>query len=304
MIKEAIGLGSTIDEAKENAILNLNASEEDDVQFEIISMPKKKVLGLFGGAKAEVKAFVELPEQKAKPKKKNAQKTKVKETAEKPAEVKEKSAPAKETIPMVSESEIDENSPTARAIEYLKPILAKLGCGNVEFKAAQRENSAIIEIVCDDFGAIIGHRGETLDSLQYLASLAASNGGGYFKISLNIGDYRKKREETLTNLAKRISAQVLKTGKCRTLEPMNPYERRIIHTAVQSIDGVTSASFGEGVARRVVIGPEGKELRPMRSNSQRRDGRSRRNTAQNSVVNAPSREPKKDSDIPLYGKIN
>ena len=83
MIKEAIGLGSTIDEAKENAILNLNASEEDDVQFEIISMPKKKVLGLFGGAKAEVKAFVELPDRKQKPKKKNPPKTKGKAKKEK-----------------------------------------------------------------------------------------------------------------------------------------------------------------------------------------------------------------------------
>lgn len=308
MIKEARGFGSTIDEAKENAILNLNASEDDDIQFEIISMPKKKTLGLFGGAKAEVRVYIELPDPKPeKTKKKPVQKPK---KAEPPKEAPPKAEAApkaeKDFGELVSESEIAADSPATRAIAYLKPILKKLGCGNVEFKAAVKENAALIELICDDFGTIIGHRGETLDALQYLASLAANNGGGYFKVSLNIGDYRKKREETLTNLAKRISAQVVKTGKCRTLEPMNPYERRIIHTAVQAIEGVTSASFGEGIERRVVIGLEGKELRPMRNNNSRRrdNNRSRKPRTQAPAVNAPAREPKKDSDIPLYGKIN
>lgn len=308
MIKEARGFGSTIDEAKENAILNLNASEDDDIQFEIISMPKKKTLGLFGGAKAEVRVYIELPDPKPeKTKKKPVQKPK-KAEASKEAAKEAQTAPKaeKDFGELVSESEIAADSPAARAIAYLKPILKKLGCGNVEFKAAVKENAALIELICDDFGTIIGHRGETLDALQYLASLAANNGGGYFKVSLNIGDYRKKREETLTNLAKRISAQVVKTGKCRTLEPMNPYERRIIHTAVQAIEGVTSASFGEGIERRVVIGLEGKELRPMRNNNSRRrdNNRSRKPRTQAPAVNAPAREPKKDSDIPLYGKIN
>ncbi len=302
MIKEASGFGLTVDEAKENAILNLNASDDADIQFEIVTMPKKKTLGLFGGCKAEVKAFIELPDPKpAKTKKKTSPKAKAVENTKK---AENKTVTDKETTELKSESEIPVDSPADRAIAYLKPILKGLGCDNLEFKVAENENSALIEIVGEDFGAIIGHRGETLDALQYLASLAANNGGGYFKVTLNIGDYRKKREETLINLAKRISAQVLKTGKCRTLEPMNPYERRIIHTAVQAIEGVTSASFGEGAARRVVIGVEGKELRPMRNNSNRRDNRSRKPRTQSSTVNAPSREPKKDSDIPLYGKIN
>lgn len=310
MIKEARGFGSTVDEAKENAILNLNASEDDDIQFEIITMPKKKTLGLFGGCKAEVRVFVEVPE-KQKPKKKNNQKpkkevktsenTKSKENTKK-EETKDNSS--KDFGPLVSESEIPADSPSARAIAYLKPILKSLGCENIEFKVAAKENAALIELEGDGLGTIIGHRGETLDSLQYLASLAANNGGGYFKVSLNIGNYRKKREETLINLANRISAQVLKSGKCRTLEPMNPYERRIIHTAVQAIEGVTSASFGEGMSRRVVIGVEGGELKPMRNDSRRRDNRSRRPRTQSNVVTAPAREPKKDSDIPLYGKIN
>lgn len=308
MIKEAIGFGLTIEEAKENAVLNLNASSDADIQFEVITMPKKKTLGIFGGCKAEVKAFVELPDPKpSKAKNKNTSKVKNTETAKRNENVKKADPKAnadKEYSELKSESEIAADSPASRAIAYLKPILKGLGCENVEFKVAERENAALIELAGQNFSAIIGHRGETLDSLQYLASLAANNGGGYYKVSLNIGDYRKKREETLINLAKRISEQVLKTGKCRTLEPMNPYERRIIHTAVQSIDGVVSASFGEGMSRRVVIGVEGKELRPLR-NDNRRDNRNRRPRPQQSkVVASPEREPKKDSDIPLYGKIN
>ncbi len=300
MIKEASGFGLTVDEAKENAILNLNAADDADIQFEVITMPKKKTLGLFGGCKAEVKAFIELPDPKpAKVKKKTS--SKAKNEGVKKADTKHSD---KDFGELKDESEISSDSPAYRAIQYLKPILKSLGCENLKFKVGERENAALIELIGEDFGTIIGHRGETLDALQYLASLAANNGGGYFKVSLNIGDYRKKREETLINLANRISAQVLKTGKCRTLEPMNPYERRIIHTAVQAIEGVTSASFGEGISRRVVIGVEGKELRPMRNNNGRRDTRSRGPRTQSNTVNAPAREPKKDSDIPLYGKIN
>ncbi len=301
MIKEARGFGSTIDEARENAILNLNASEDDDIQFEVITTPKKKTLGLFGGCKAEVRVFVELPDEKPKkPKKANIKK-------EKPAKKETvKVAPKKEEIketPKVDESEISPDSRAGRAIAYLRPILESLGCTNISIKVSEGENSALIELEGEGLGVIIGHRGETLDSLQYLAGLAANNGGGYYKVSLNIGNYREKREETLINLAKRISEQVLKTGKCRSLEPMNPYERRIIHTAVQGIDGVTSASFGEGSNRRVVIGVEGGEMRPPRSND-RRDNRSRNRRVAPKKVDAPAREPKKDSDIPLYGKIN
>lgn len=301
MIKEARGFGSTIDEARENAILNLNASEDDDIQFEVITTPKKKTLGLFGGCKAEVRVFVELPDEKPKkPKKANIKK-------EKPAKKETvKVAPKKEEIketPKVDESEISPDSRAGRAIAYLRPILESLGCTNISIKVSEGENSALIELEGEGLGVIIGHRGETLDSLQYLAGLAANNGGGYYKVSLNIGNYREKREETLINLAKRISEQVLKTGKCRSLEPMNPYERRIIHTAVQGIDGVTSASFGEGSNRRVVIGVEGGEMRPPRSND-RRDNRSRNRRVAPKTVDAPAREPKKDSDIPLYGKIN
>ena len=329
MLKEAIGFGATIEEAKENAVKKLGASDFEDIQFEVISMPKKKFLGLFGGADAEVKAFVEVPDKKAKPQKKNNNKKDNQKAPKNDKKVEnktenkpEKKAVAEET-PVVKEevvkdngnsvysepvdaSEIPPDSPAGKAIAYIKTVLEALNCGEVSIKVANKENGSLITLEGDDLNIVIGRRGETLDALQYLTSLSANNGGGHYKISLNIGNYREKREETLKTLAKKVAAQALKAGKCRTLEPMNPYERRIIHTAVQEIEGVVSGSFGEGSERRVVIAPEGVELRPRRQdNNRRHSGRRQGNSKPSSAVtSAPSREPKKDSDIPLYGKIN
>ena len=322
MIREARGYGATISEAEEKALELLGAGIEDDVQFEVISTPKKKVLGLFGGNEAEVRAYIELPDEKPakkqnKPQKNNAKRVEKQPKLDKKAElVKEapkKEAPKKEipkpeVINAVDESEIPADSKTGRAIAYLHKILPSLGCDNVTIKAAERENGAEIILEGDNVGVIIGHRGETLDALQYLTSLAANNVGGYFKVSLNIGNYREKREQTLIALANRVAKQVLANGKSRSLEPMNPYERRIIHTAVQEIEGVVSNSYGEGNNRRVVIYPEGSEMRPprqTRSGYRDKGGRGNRNRKPSNTVSAtPTREPKKDTDIPLYGKIN
>ena len=323
MIKEAIGFGASIDEAKEDAIAKLGASELDDVQFEVIAMPKKKILGIFGGATAQVKAFIELPDKKIKNNKKPIAKAKpakennAKKAEEKPAksvvtEKVEEEKTEKKSVKAVSEygepveeKDIAADSPTGKAVAYIKTFLSAVGCENTTVKAAFREGASLILLDGDDLNIVIGRRGETLDALQYLASLAANNGGtGRYKISINVGNYREKREETLVSLANRISAQVKKTGRSRTLEPMNPYERRIIHTAVQNIEGVVSNSFGDGVGRRVVISLEGAEVRPPRMNdNRRRSGRSNSRPKQ-TVTNTPAREPKKDSDMPLYGKIN
>lgn len=310
MIREAIGYGESVNEARENAIAALGADIELDVQFEILETPKKKVLGLFGGSKAKVRAYIELPDPKPAKEKKKEKK------AEKPAKQDKKPAPEKKEAPKKAEpkkstvaedfkdavdaSEIPADTKAGKAIAYIKTVLAGLGCENVAIKASVKEDGAFIVLDGEGLGAVIGHRGETLDALQYLSNLAANNGGGYYKISLNIGDYRQKREQTLTALAGRISEQVIRTGRSRRLEPMNPYERRIIHTAVQEIKGVTSSSVGEGSGRRVVISPEGGEA--PRNNRGGRNDRGRKPS--NTVATAPTREPKKDSDIPLYGKIN
>lgn len=311
MIKEAVGFGDTIEEALEQAKAALNAKAEDDIQFDVISTPKKKVLGLFGGSKAEVKAYIELPDEK--PKKSPKKKTKDTEVKadKKPQKQEKKAAPKKETPAVDLSDAVDADtlpadSQPAKAVAYLRSVLKEFGCVDTKIKVSEKPDCAYIMLEGEGLGVIIGHRGETLDALQYLVGLAANGAGGYYKVSLNIGDYRERREQTLTALAKRMSEQVLRTGKNRTLEPMNPYERRIIHTAVQDIDGVVSNSFGEGSARRVVISPEGGDPRPQRRESGRgsKNGGRDRNRRPSNKVEAPQREPKKDSDMPLYGKIN
>lgn len=297
MIKEAFGIADTVEEAKEAAIAELDAALDADVSFEIIDMPKKKVLGIFGGTKAKVRAYIEIAEKEKKnkkPQKKNdkprAKKEEVKGNQPKAA----KTEKVEKNEPVYSEAvdsgEIDKNSPAGKAVAYLLTVLEGLGCSEISAKVALREGGARISLVGEGLGACIGHRGETLDALQYLCSMVASV-GGYYRISLDVGNYREKRERTLTSLANRISAQVIRTGRSRSLEPMNPYERRIIHTAVQEIEGVVSNSVGEGSRRHVVISPEGKE-------GYRNDRREKQ------TISAPTREPRSDSDnLPLYGKI-
>lgn len=298
MIKEAIGYGDTVEEAKEAALLSLGASIDDDVQFDVIKMPKAKILGLFGGAKAEVKAFIEIVEKKTDKKKKQPKNKPVKKEqpkTEKPAVKAEKADVAvnEEEQNAVPVSSIDVASPAAKAAAYITDVLTKLGCENLEIKVAVYENRAAFYLTGNNLGVAIGRRGETLDSIQYLAGLAANTGSGYYKIALNVGDYREKREKALISLANRMAQQVLKTGKSRTLEPMNPYERRIIHTAVQEIKGVNSNSVGEGSNRRVVISSD----KPYRT-------RKAEHTAPKAAADTPAREPKKDAELPLYGKIN
>lgn len=163
-----------------------------------------------------------------------------------------------------------------------------------------------ISISGQSASVLIGHHGETLDSLQYLANLAANKRVGgkkeeYVKITVDVEGYRAKRETTLRELARKRAAQVLKYKKSFMFEPMNPYERRIIHTAIQEIEGVTSHSVGEGDRRRVVVTPEGGEKRGNYRND-RRGGRDRK-AAYVPQVSA-EREQKVDAvSSSRYGKI-
>ena len=307
MIKEAVGFGDTVDEAQEEAMRALGASAEDEVQIEIIDLPKKKVLGVFGGSRAKVRVFIELPDEEKKApkhkKKENKKNEKKQVKTTKPETKKEKTdSVANEYSEAVPADKIAPDSKAGKAAEYLKSVLAGLGCENAEMTVAEKENGAMISLSGEGLGVIIGRRGETLEALQALVSLVANKGGGYYKISLNIGDYREKREQVLISLASKMADQVLATGKNRTLEPMSPYERRIIHTTVQKIEGVESVSVGEGENRRVVIHKEGRRIDPDRFTGRPR-GRGRERRPSNTVKVVPSREPMKDSDTPLYGKI-
>lgn len=312
MIKEYIGEGTDLLEAtaaaKEGLVATLGLKNDDDIKIEIISEYKKKTLGLFGGSMAKVKAFVELPDPKPekKPAKKAPKKTEEPVKAEKKTEKKtEKKAEPKAAEPelnLIPEEKLEKGSSAAKAAAYIKSVMLGLGCENVSVSAATVDNVIFLQLDGEKLGVVIGRRGETLDALQYLTSLAANTGNGYQKVTLNIGNYREKREQTLTALAKKVSAQVLSSGRSRALEPMNPYERRIIHTAVQEIEGVESASIGEGASRRVVISTIGGDKNP-RSRDHRGGRRHDRKPSQ-TVAAAPTREPKKDSgDTPLYGRI-
>jgi spoIIIJ-associated protein len=160
------------------------------------------------------------------------------------------------------------SSPSQAAAEYLQKILSCMGLPNVDISITEEENGALLSLSGDDIGFIIGHRGETLDALQYLTGLVANHvDDSYYRITIDIGNYRKKRMETLEILGKKIAAKALKIGRNCSLEPMNPYERRIIHTAVQTVEGAKSWSEGEESMRHVVIGPENGEKPSVHKNN-------------------------------------
>lgn len=326
IIKEATGIGSTVEAAREDAVAKLGAGLDEDIQFEVLVFPKKKVLGLFGGADAKVRAYIEGPDApvaKEKPSRPEGGRNRnsrpaekaVKKTADKPIEktnkktenVTEKAEP----IVGVPASEVDPDSKAGKAYKYLSSVLDKLGCGEINATVCEIEGgSRIVLEGGEKLGVVIGRRGETLDALQYLASLVANeNGGGYYRVVIDIGNYREKREATLEALARRTAGQVLRTGRSRSLEPMNPYERRIIHTAVQGIEGVSSTSIGDGDHRRVVITPEGKPVR-LSDDRRSRGGRDRRSNGsrpdrqhQTDAGTQVANKPKETDGTKLYGKL-
>ena len=200
-------------------------------------------------------------------------------------------------------------SPADAAVDYLKTILDCMGVKDASFSVQEEENGALISISGDDVGFIIGHRGETLDALQYLAGLVSNHvDNSYYRITLDIGNYREKRRETLEVLGKKIAAKAVRTGRNSSLEPMNPYERRIIHTAVQTVEGAKSWSEGEDLARHVVIGPiEGERPQPQRRPRGRKPGDSRgprqgggnRPPRSGTARRAPIRPPRSRGNPPI-----
>ena len=284
MIRTQEATGKTVDEARAKACALLGVQAEDlNVSYEVLEMPQKTgFLGL-KTTPAKVLVRVELPdapapapveEEKAAPV--EAPVPAAEEAApagqpkaEEPAPAEEQAAPAQpeapaaepETAAPAAEAEepevpinIEENAKVKAAVEYLKDVIEKMGVQNVTFSAVQKGEATIIRLDGEKLGALIGRRGETMESLSYLASLVANRlEGDYIKLGLDVAGYRDKRESDLTALAQRIGAKVRKTGRSFAMEPMNPYERRIIHSAISKMEGVRSESKGEGRDRRVVI---------------------------------------------------
>lgn len=201
-------------------------------------------------------------------------------------------------------------SPAQTAEDFIKSVLNAMNLNSLTVETQETEKGVNFKVEGEDIGYVIGRRGETLDALQYLTSLVANHNTeeSYFKVTVDTGNYREKREKTLEILGRKIAIKVAKTGKKVVLEPMNPYERRIIHTAVQKINGAYSESEGENANRHVVILPDPK-AKPYRRNNYNRN-RSRRpytNTRpqQDSTTDAPKREPiNEGGEFGLYGRID
>ncbi len=308
MIKEFIATGKTVEEASANAKAGLNAPAKFalDVHTEVIELPRKKILGLFGGADAKVRAYYDdgVKEKKASKKQNKKNKPQKKAPEQKKAEQPKAQKPAQPQAKKEEEPKKEKDFPKSVDLDYAKSYLAEIVKGldikDAKINASYEDGVVNMDLECDDYGIIIGRRGETLDSIQYLLSLAMKkNSNGYVRVSINVGNYREKRNETLRHLAQKNSQYVLRTGRRYTFEPMNPYERRVIHTAVQEIEGVESRSIGYNQDRRVVIEPVG-GVKPR----QNKGGRGAK-PAQKAVTSKPADyTPKKDrADLPKYGKI-
>ena len=277
MIRTQEATGKTVDEARAKACALLGVQAEDmNVSYEVLEMPQKTgFLGL-KLTPAKVRVSVEEPDAPKAPEAPAAAEAlaaaPVEEKVEEPAapaaeeaapaeEPKaEEAAPAAEAAPAEEAEEvevpinIEENSKVKAAVEYLQEVITRMGVNDVTFSAVQKGEATIIRLDGEKLGALIGRRGETMESLSYLASLVANRlEGDYIKLGLDVAGYRDKRESDLTALAQRIGAKVRKTGRSFAMEPMNPYERRIIHSAIGKMEGVRSESKGEGRDRRVVI---------------------------------------------------
>ncbi len=299
MIKEIIATGVDANAAIESGALLLGLPREE-VQFEIIDLPRK---GGFLGLKklpAKVRVWVELPDEKpartektekprrqeapkkeqkpAAPKAERSEKPARTEKTEKPAPKAEKAEkqpkaerpPRPEKVEKVEKAEkpvaepkpvLVEVEPTEevrakveKAAAYVTEILGAMGLSNFTVTPRYYEENVRLQLTGEQIGSVIGRRGETLDAIQYLASLVANRGEGeYIRLSIDSGNYREKRARTLEALARKLANQAVRTGRSVTLEPMNPYERRIIHGAVSSVKGATSSSTGVEPNRRVVI---------------------------------------------------
>jgi len=311
-MREAIGIGMTVDQAISDAVTKLALSPEDDFQFEIIDQPKKKILGMFGGGEFKIRVYIEDSQPEPKVVSADSPKKKVPAAKPRPAKPQIKSdKKADDNRPVASREEVSEASGWAE--EYLRGVLDKLELVDVKIETTTGDGSATIELVGEKLGVIIGRHGETLDSLQYLCNIVAnSKRKNYVRITLDTGNYRAKRAKTLEGFAQNIAAKVRRTGRNQVLEPMNPNERRVIHTVIQDMDGIASWSVGDGMGRRVVIGqrkggdrPQGQSGRRERSGYGNRDSRGANHIADKGFSSAAdNRQPKKDKgDTPLYGRI-
>ncbi len=292
MIKEITATGKDLSQAKENAVIALGAAADEDVNFEILDLGTRGIFGI-GARPAKVRAYIELPDapdRRAKgdePAKTNADEpregsrhrggnrrrgnrsrsseaasTRRAEMEEAVREAKQKGTAMRSVV--IPESELTfeklEVAPGEnRTYDFICTLLKNMGLEDVEATLYSSSDGTLrISITGESASALIGHHGDTLDALQYLANLAGAqkNENGEknkTRVTLDIEGYRQKREETLRALARRRAAQALKNRRSVMLEPMSAYERRIIHSEIQGIEGVSTNSVGSDSNRKIVI---------------------------------------------------
>ena len=343
MEREFLATGKTVEEAIEAAYEKAGVDREY-VTVELVERPKKKFFGLKtvpATAKAVIDEDYFNKMFAVKEKKAEAPKKKKEPKAEKPVQEPKQEKPKKEQKPQqpkkqepkkevkAAEEKI-EAAETAKeevkalapevlelkgsaAAEYIKEILVALGHPDAEVSYTQKDGMIVLQLSGEEMGAVVGRRGDNLDAMQYLASLVANKSeGSYVRVVLDVDDYRSKREASLRAYARKTASQVVKTGRSITLEPMNPYERRIVHSTVQTVNGATSKSIGSEPNRKVVISPiEGAKVRGERKfrgeKGDRKGGRgSRAPRESQKVIVAPSNEPPKNdaTSLSLYGRID
>lgn len=280
---KGIFLGKTLEEAKAAASSSFGV-EEEKISFSVLEEPRKT---LFGKLKGEAKVEAEYIEVAQTDDLQSAQ----------PEET--------QSDTMVAADDQTQTIDKQQcAVNYIMNIFEKMGV-KAEYTTEKNEEGVSINLQSDDTSFVIGRRGENLDALQYLTSMVCNRiDDKYYRVILDSNGYRDKRKKTLEDLAKKISKNVLKSGRSTALEPMNPYERRIIHSAVSSIEGVSSRSVGEEPYRKVIISST------VRRNDRYRKDHKKKNFEPKSLDLKTSfekdyKKPKPDDDVKagLYGKI-
>ncbi|MBR3785815.1 MAG: protein jag [Firmicutes bacterium] len=252
--------GTDVDTAVELALAELKCSR-DEVEVTVLEQPSRGFFGIgskLALVRVEKKAPVVIEEPApvvveekapvAAPQKQKPQKSETK--AEKKKNKKEVQ-PKKSSI----EEEVGNLSPVENhiALDFLKEVTEQMGLV-VDVTAKANEDSVLLNIQGKDSGTIIGKRGQTLDAIQYLTSLVVNKDqNNYIKVVVDAENYRSKREKTLEKLANRLADKVVKTKRSVRLEPMNPYERKVIHATLQNNPRVTTRSEGQDPYRRVII---------------------------------------------------
>lgn len=248
MIKSIETTGRTEDDAIAAALRQLNMSR-DDVSVEVLERAKSGFLG-FGASPARVRVSWEEPDPEPEP---------APEPARRPARPARAAAPAPHAAP-AAEHERKPAVPATgeeadRVRQFLSGLFEHMGVEAEAEVAIDPESGAIcVELTGERVGALIGRRGETLDAIQHLTNYVLNSGSDErTRVNIDAENYRAKRADALTGLARKTAARVVRYRRNQTLEPMNAYERHVIHTALQDYEGVTTSSIGTEPNRRVVV---------------------------------------------------